>query len=151
MVVIAECHIRIVDGCFCRSICADSEVLHIAGVMAFGILQAMFLVVWIEVAASGLEIWSIALRILVDMDRMLSRWQILEIEFDLHTLLAGSGQGRCANILALSILHLCGCTFPLSIGRIGGEQQQTTYQGSKQIFCPHSLSFSFFIRRSTPE
>src|SRR5437868_298868 len=88
MAVAAECDVSIVDGCLRGAIAADSEVLHVAGMVAVGTFEAMLLVIGIEMRARGLKVWPIALRVLVDMDCVFARRQVLCIELDIYALLS---------------------------------------------------------------
>src|SRR5208282_4392458 len=81
------------------------EVGAIAGVVAFRILQSMLLPIGIEMPARGLEVRSLALRILMKVYGMFAGRQILEIDFhpDPRTRFP---QNRGPHNLALSVLEL---------------------------------------------
>src|SRR5207247_4804404 len=74
------------------------------GVVAFGILQSVLFIIGIEMRAGRLEIGWIALRILVDVDGMFSRWQIVQVEPDHHALFALI-HNRRTYALALRVLQ----------------------------------------------
>ena len=65
------------------AVCADREIGIVAVVVALGILQSMLLAIGIEMGSRGLEVRGIALRVLMKVDGMYARRQILEI--DLHS------------------------------------------------------------------
>src|SRR5580658_1882271 len=84
---------------------AHGEVGIVARMVTFRILQSMFLPIGIEVGSRGLEVRHIALRILMKMDGMDARRQILEVEF--HPDSRGGFPKNCgADDLALCILEL---------------------------------------------
>jgi hypothetical protein len=62
----------------------DLEILHVAGVVAFGILQSVFFTVGIEVRAGGLEVGGIALGVLMEVDGMLPGREIVQMHVDAH-------------------------------------------------------------------
>jgi len=64
------------------------EVLHVAGVMAFGILQAVLLACRIEMRAGGFKVRRFTLGILVNMDRVLARRQVVESQVEADASLA---------------------------------------------------------------
>jgi|SRR5215831_7534059 len=63
---------------------ADGEVLHITGVMAVGIVEAVLLALGIEVAAGGFEIRAFTLRNLVKVEGVLSRREIMQVQLKGH-------------------------------------------------------------------
>jgi len=75
----------------------DGDVSRqVARVMAHGVLEAMLLIVGIEVAAGGLEVGRVAERLGVDVDAMIAYGQVLEIELDANTFLRwAEGCGAC--------------------------------------------------------
>src|SRR5579872_6920160 len=83
--------------------------------VSFRILQAMLLVIGIEMASGRLEVWPIALGSLMDVDGMVARRQVLKVELDVYTLLARRTQGGCAHVFTLSILQLDGGAFVLGL------------------------------------
>jgi hypothetical protein len=60
----------------------DHEVAHIPGVVAFWIIESVLLAFGIEMRTGGLEVWRIALGILVEVDGVLAGRQIMKIEFE---------------------------------------------------------------------
>src|SRR6185312_8788615 len=83
MIVIVHVGVRRGDGCLGRSIGADRDVtVRIAGVRAIGIIDAMLLVIGIEVWTGGLEIGWLATGVLVDMNAMLARRKAVQVELD---------------------------------------------------------------------
>src|ERR1039457_4173070 len=94
---------------------ADREVGIVSGVMAFGILQAMFLSIGIKMRPGGLEVGGVALCVLMKVDGMFAGWQILKIQFHPDTC-AGFQKSRGAHRLALGILEL---DLDLSFGLTG--------------------------------
>jgi len=63
----------------------DGKVEHVAGVVAFGIVQAVFLAVGIEVRAGGFEVWSIALGILMKVNGMRAEGKIVKLKPEVDT------------------------------------------------------------------
>jgi len=63
----------------------DSEVQHVAGVVAFGVLESVLLAFGIEMRARGLEVWPIALWILMKVDGMLARGEIVQVKLEGNT------------------------------------------------------------------
>ncbi len=60
----------------------DDKIEHIAGVMAFGVVESMLLVFGIEMRAGGFEVGRIALGILMKVDGVLAGRQIVEMQFE---------------------------------------------------------------------
>src|SRR5256885_15169644 len=125
MAVAAERHLRIFPRGLPRPINADRDVLHIAGMVSLGTLQSMFLVIWIEVRSRRLEIWSIALCILVNVDGVLTRRQILRVNFDVHALLPSRRDRGRAHVRALAILQLDGSPLPFCLSRNRKDKYST--------------------------
>ena len=69
-----------------RAVRRDRDVLHVTGVMAFRVLQAMLLPLWIKVWACGLEVRRIAFCVLMKMDSMFSGRQILSVQLNGYSL-----------------------------------------------------------------
>ena len=86
MAGISPTHVFIDDLSLRLALCVNGEVVHVAGMMAFGIFQPMLFIVRIEMWASRFEIRRIALCVLVDVDGMLSGRQIVQVELDHHAL-----------------------------------------------------------------
>ena len=101
----------------------DGEVLHVAGVMAFGILQAVLLGVGIEMRAGGFEVGGIALGVLMKVDAMFAGREIVkaELEADPRSLLP---QNDRADIFALGVLDVdlgFGCAGKSEIKKSGNR------------------------------
>ena len=75
-----ECHSGVDDGRLGHAVGRDCEIVHVAGVWSLRVLQPMLLAIGIEMRARGFECRGIALRHLMDVEGMLARGQILEIE-----------------------------------------------------------------------
>lgn len=124
-------HIFVDDLRLGLAIGIHSEILHIAGVMTLGILKSVLLVVRVEMGAGRLEIWGIALCILVDVNGMLSRRQIVQGELDHHAL--ALVQERRTYALALGILQF-DCNF-------GGARQGESAKSQEQNGDNERVSF----------
>lgn len=88
----------------------DAEVHHVAGVVPFGILKAVLFSVGIEVWARGLEVRTIALGVLMKVNGVSARRQVMQVKVKPYprAFLAGSAlhyRDR-AHALALGIFHL---------------------------------------------
>jgi len=84
MAVVAERDVLVHDlelGC---ALSVYGEVVHVASMVAFRILQAMLFTLRIEVRAGGFEIRRIALWFLMKVQRVLSRRQAVEAELHGH-------------------------------------------------------------------
>src|SRR5579863_803876 len=93
-----------------RALFIDAEVHHVAGVVAVGILQAVLFSIGIEVWARRLEIRTIALCVLMEVNAVSAGRQVMQIKVEPYAraLLAGSAldyRDR-AHALALGIFHL---------------------------------------------
>ena len=95
----------------------DGEVLHVAGVMAFGVLQAVLLGVGIEMRARGFEVGSIALGVLMEVDGVLTGRKIVKVklETDSGSLLP---EHDGAYVLALGVLD---CDFGFGCAGESGD------------------------------
>ena len=81
------------------------KVWTVSGVVAFRILQAMLLVVGIEMASCGFEVGGVALRVLMEVDGMFAGRQVLEV--DLHFYSRSGFLNRSgAHNLSSSVLEL---------------------------------------------
>src|SRR5580700_2905660 len=98
-VVVSEFH-----GSF--AVFFDDEVQHVAGVVAFGTLQAVLLAVWIEVWTGRLEVGTIALGILMEVNAVFARRQIMHLYIEYHALGSALRQDNRSQALALGIFHL---------------------------------------------
>ena len=89
---------------------SDWILLALTGVMSFRTQQAVLLSVRIEVRTRRFEIWRIALRLPVKVQRMLPWRQVVEIEFHEHTRLgffaSATPQHRRSDALALGVFQL---------------------------------------------
>ena len=83
-----------------------TEVQHVTGVMAFGTLQAVLLAVWIEVRPRGLEVGTIALGILMEVNSVFARSQVMHFYIERDALGSALRQGNRSHVLALGIFHL---------------------------------------------
>ena len=81
----------------------DREIAHITSVVAFGIIESVLLTFRIEMWTGGFEVWAIALRVLMKVDSVLARWEIMKfkLEADTRPLLK---QAYGANALSLGVL-----------------------------------------------
>ena len=69
-------------GC---AVWVDGKVGIIPGVVAFRILQSMLLVFGVEMASRGLEVWGVALRVLMKMDGVYAGRKVLDVDFHLDS------------------------------------------------------------------
>jgi hypothetical protein len=88
-------------------------------------LEAVVLIIRIEVAAGGLEVRSLTARSLMHVDGMFAGGQIVHIERD-PDLAAGRRERSCPDVLALAILQIN------DRGLLGGIQGQGKQQGAGQ-------------------
>ena len=78
---------RLIDDSPVRSaVRFHCEVVHVAGVRSFRVLQAVQLRCRVEVCACCLESRTFTFRHFMKMDGVHSRWQILQVQFDLYVL-----------------------------------------------------------------
>jgi len=115
----------------------DAEVHHVAGVVPFGILKAVLFSVGIEVWARGLEVRTIALGVLMEVNGVSARRQVMQIKVKPHpgAFLAGSAlhyRDR-AHALTLGIFHL-----DHSFGRAGQRPEN-----DRRRYCCNQESFAF--------
>ncbi len=110
---VAEGYVVILESGVGFAFHVDDEVLHVAGVVAFGIVEAMLFAVGIEMGAGGFEIGRIAFGVLVEVDGVLAGRKIVQVklEADAWSLLR---HGDGADGLALSVLE-----FDLGFGGAG--------------------------------
>ena len=82
---VAESYVFVIEfgGGFAFGV--DSEVQHVAGVMAFGILEAVLLGVGIEMRASGFEVGGIAFGILMEVDGVLAGRKAVKMKLESDT------------------------------------------------------------------
>jgi len=81
-VILFQIDILIHDFRLGASVGFDQEILHIAGMWAIRILQAMLFVIRIEMGSCGLEVGRLALGVLMNMYGVLAGRKMLEIETD---------------------------------------------------------------------
>ena len=81
------------------------DISHVAGVMAFGIVESVLLAVGIEMRARGLEVWTIAFGILMKVDRVFAGREIMKVQLDDYTRSVWRQDDRAYG-LAISVLHL---------------------------------------------
>jgi hypothetical protein len=103
MAVGAEINVFIIHRQMEFAVRFDRDVRIVAGMVAFRILQAMFLSIGIKVWTSGPEVGGFAFCVLMKMNGMFARRQILEIEFHLDPW-GGLPNGSRTHGLALRIL-----------------------------------------------
>jgi hypothetical protein len=129
----AQHNVRIFDRCLCGAIGRHGEVGHVPIVMALGIEEAVLFLVRIEMRTSGLEVWRIALSVLMEVQRVNPRWQVLYVELDFHTL-AGWLDGGGSDAVALRIFQ----RHDLLLDRLGGagvlgnDGEATDYYNGKE-------------------
>jgi len=98
----------------CVAFAAHDDIRDITRMWAFRILQPMMLTVGIEMWPGRLEIRPVALSGLVDMNCMVTRRKVMQIQLDLNPLGIGRKSGR-AYTLALTILERNNLRFWLGI------------------------------------
>ena len=77
-----------VEGGLAEVAFTDSDVVRqVAGMVAHGVLEAVLLIVGVEVAACCIEVGSVAEGFGVDVDAMLAYREVLEVEFDANAFL----------------------------------------------------------------
>jgi hypothetical protein len=79
---LAEGYVFVLDAGVRFSLRIDGKVQHIAGVMAFRIVESMLFAVGIKVRAGRLEIGSITLWVLMKVDGVLAGRQIMEMQLE---------------------------------------------------------------------
>src|SRR5260370_3474873 len=80
------------------------KVGYVARVRTFRVLQSMLFAIRIEVRAGRLEVRHITLCILVNVDGVLARREVVQVQRDLDAI-RSLGQRRRANVLALTVLY----------------------------------------------
>ena len=88
----------------------DREVPHISSMRAFWIFQPVLLALRIEMRSGRLETRALALRILVDVERMFSGRKVCQVQPDVYPLF-------CWYEFALPITW--SCAFLMTTGRLG--------------------------------
>jgi len=107
--VIAEVHVLVGEADLCFSIGANSEVGHVAGVVAIGTVEAVLLPVRIKMRASGFEVWRIALRVLMEVDGVLAWRKIFEVEFQAYAASLVLVEDDVAHTFALGVGEVDDC------------------------------------------
>ena len=120
---LAEGYVFVLQGDVSLAFHVNDEVLHITGVMAFGVLQAVLLGVGIEMRAGGFEVGGVALGVLMKVDAMFAGREIVkaELEADPRSLLP---QNDRADIFALGVLDVdlgFGCAGKSEIKKSGNR------------------------------
>ena len=82
---VAQSYVVVLEFCIGLTIRVDDEVLHVASVVAFGILQAVLLAIGIEMRAGRLEVGGIALGVLVEVDGVLAGREIVQVKLKGNT------------------------------------------------------------------
>lgn len=122
-------------GLTCR---ADDNVLHVAGVVAVGILQSMLLVFRIEVRAGRLEVGSFALGVLMKVNAVLARRKVMQLNLEPNPC-ALLPQNNRADRFALSVFE-----FDFSFGgaweRADGQDCNNRDGGKSWIFHAEIIS-----------
>jgi|SRR5208337_62567 len=85
MRAVAEGHVFVFHGGIGFAFHVNREVRHVAGVMAFGVVETVLLAVGIEMRAGGFEVWRIALGILMEVDGVLAGRQIVKMKLEGNT------------------------------------------------------------------
>src|SRR5580698_2903335 len=79
---LAESYVFILKSSVGFTFHVDGEVLHVTGVVAIGIIEAVLLSVGIEMRAGGLEIGSVALGTLMKMEGVLARRKSVKLKLE---------------------------------------------------------------------
>ena len=75
-----EIHVLIQNCSFGAAVTINSEVVHITGVMTFGVHEAVLLVIRIKVRTNRLEIGRRAGRVLMKVDGVLARRKAMQVK-----------------------------------------------------------------------
>jgi len=101
----------------------DGEVSHVAGVVAFGIIESVLLALRIEMRTGGFEIGRIALGVLMEVDGVLAGRQVVEMEFEFNAR-SVIPEDHPADALALGVLE-----FDYGFGGAGEREKNHGGQG----------------------
>jgi len=82
MRAVAESYVFVLQGRVGFAFHVDGEVQHVAGVVAFGIIESVLLAIGIEMRAGGFEVGRIALRVLVEVDGVLAGRQVVKMKLE---------------------------------------------------------------------
>jgi len=111
----AEVHVLVRDRRLQGAVRSDRDVHHVAGVRPVWVLEAVLLDLRIEVSAGGREAGRLAFGHLMDVDRVLSGRQVLQVEGDADSGLRRrdlGGPDRCAaGVLEFYLDGLCAATY----------------------------------------
>lgn len=125
----------------CLAVFADGKVHHVAGVMPIGILEAVLFSIGIEVRARRLKVRTIALRILMEVDGVRTRREVMQLKSQPNALRAFPAflQRNRAHALALGIFHL-----NHRLGRAGQrpENDRGRHCCNEQPFVFHGANYS---------
>ncbi len=77
---VAEGHVFVFHGGIGFALHIDCEVQHVAGVVAFGVIEPVLFAVGIEMRPGGLEVGRIALRILMEVNGVLAGRQVVKMK-----------------------------------------------------------------------
>jgi hypothetical protein len=115
---VAESYVCVLQFCICLAFGVYGEVVHVTGVVAVGIFQAVLLVFGIEVRAGRFEVGGLALGVLMKVDGVLTGRQIMKskLEADAGSLLP---QGDRPDGFALSVLE-----FDFGLGGAGERENK---------------------------
>ena len=105
MVVTAQVNVPVDDAQLGFAIGLSSKVGHVASVMAVIALEAMMFAVRIEMGASRLEVGRITLRVLMKVDGVDARRQVLEVEAELYARSSRLDADR-AHALSLGVFQI---------------------------------------------
>jgi hypothetical protein len=90
----AESYVLVLHGCIGIAFCIDGKVPHIAGVVAFGIIESVLLAFRIEMRASGFKVRAIALWVLMKVDGVLARRKIVKVKLEADARTMGHNDDR---------------------------------------------------------
>ena len=82
MRAVAEGYVVILQFAVGHSPGVNQEVLHVAGVMAFGIVESVLLVFGIEMRPGRFEVGSLALWVLMEVNGVLARREITKVKLE---------------------------------------------------------------------
>ena len=83
--VVAEVNVLVGEADFGFSVGANGEVGHVAGMVTIGIVEAVLFAVRIKMRTCGFKVRPFALRVLMEMDSVLARREIFEVELQADT------------------------------------------------------------------
>jgi hypothetical protein len=101
----AEGDVIILQHCLSVSFSVDGEVLHVTGVVAFGIIESVLLAFWIEMRSGRFEVGSVALGVLVEVDGVLAGRQIVKHQLEADARGVRHNDDR-SDVFALSVLKV---------------------------------------------